>query len=226
MRPILDHREAVVPNAAHSLRERRRAMARRRRLFADQWGYACARSSCKPVCMCVRLHVSVPAPMGACVCVCARECAHACSLRNELRNQMPCLSLSSAEASPTRETLHCKICFSRTLSVVDATDSRTTRTSSGAARVSVSGVAMLQAVCLPRVSGHTDACTNVLAWDGDGTDFRLSRNGDGVVHRNPCPWRRTACESIGKRWCDGAGCLLNLGFRSYRCLDACWRGCM
>jgi len=124
-------------------------------------GYACARSSCQRVCMCVRLHVCVPAPMGACVCVCARECAHVCSLGNELPNQMPCLSLSSAEASPTRETLHCKICFSQTLSVVDATDSRTTRTSSGAARVSVSGGAMLQAVCLPRVSGHTDACTHV-----------------------------------------------------------------
>jgi hypothetical protein len=168
MRPILDHREAVVPNAAHSLRERRRAMARRRRLFADQWGYACARSSCQPVCMCVRLHVCVPAPMGACVCVCARECAHVCFLGNELRNQMPCLSLSSAEASPTRETLHCKSFFSRTLSVVDATDSRTTRTSSGASRVSVSGGATAQAVCLPWVSGHTDACTHIdVGWRRD-----------------------------------------------------------
>ena len=55
---------------------------------------ACARSSCQRMCMCVRLHVCVPAPMGACVCVCARECAHARSIGNELRNQMPCLSLS------------------------------------------------------------------------------------------------------------------------------------
>ena len=30
----------------------------------------------------------------------------------------------------------------------------------------------------------------------------------------PCPWRRTACESGEKRWCDGAGGLLTLGFRS------------
>ena len=40
----------------------------------------------------------------------------------------------------------------------------------------------------------------------------------------PCPWRRTACESVGKRWCDVAGGLLTLGFRSHRCLHACWRG--
>jgi hypothetical protein len=40
----------------------------------------------------------------------------------------------------------------------------------------------------------------------------------------PSPWRRTACESVGERWCDGAGGLLTLGFGSYRCLHACWRG--
>jgi hypothetical protein len=32
------------------------------------------------------------------------------------------------------------------------------------------------------------------------------------------------CESVGERWCDGAGCLLTLGFRSHRCLHACWQG--
>ena len=44
----------------------------------------------------------------------------------------------------------------------------------------------------------------------------------------PCPWRHTVCESVGERWCDGAGGLLTLGFRSYRCLHGiarmCWRG--
>ena len=168
MRPILDHREAVVPNAAHSLRERRRAMARRCRLFADQWGYACARVS-----LSARVHVRastsrgllvcVRAPMGACVWVCARECAHAYSLGNEMRNQMPCLSLSSAEASPTRETLHYKICFS-------------------------------------------EHCR----WS---TRHILSNEN-----------RFRCCKSVGKRWCDGAGGLLTLGFRSHRCLHACWRG--
>ena len=168
MRPILDHREAVVPNAAHSLRERRRAMARRCRLFADQWGYACARVS-----LSARVHVRastsrgllvcVRAPMGACVWVCARECAHACSLGNEMRNQMPCLSLSSAEASPTRETLHYKICFS-------------------------------------------EHCR----WS---TRHILSNEN-----------RFRCCKSVGKRWCDVAGGLLTLGFRSHRCLHACWRG--
>ncbi len=34
----------------------------------------------------------------------------------------------------------------------------------------------------------------------------------------------TACESVGERWCDGAGGLLTLGFRPHRCLHACWRG--
>ena len=34
------------------------------------------------------------------------------------------------------------------------------------------------------------------------------------------------CESVGERWCDGAGGLLTLGFRSYRCLHArlAWDG--
>ena len=54
------------------------------------------------------------------------------------------------------------------------------KTGSGAARVSLSDGATAQAVCLPWVSGLTDACTHV-GGDGDGTDFRLSRNGDGAV---------------------------------------------
>ena len=133
-----------------------------------------------------------------CVWVCARECAHACSLGNEMRNHMPCLSMSSAEASPTRETLHYKVCFSRTLSVVDATYSRATKTGSGAARVSANDGAMVQAVCLPWVSGHTDACTHV-GGDGDGTDFRLSRKGDGAVPVAAHSLRE--CRQTMVRWC-------------------------
>jgi hypothetical protein len=95
----------------------------------------------------------------------------------------------------------------------------------------------------------------MFAWEVDGTDFRLSRHGDGadpvaahslrecqeaMVRRRrlnaylgvpvtprlhaclrgklmgpifdcrdtvmgPTPWRRTVCQSVGERWCDGAG---------------------
>ena len=40
----------------------------------------------------------------------------------------------------------------------------------------------------------------------------------------PTPWRRTVCERVGERWCDGAGCMLILGIRSHRCMLA-WGGC-
>ena len=36
----------------------------------------------------------------------------------------------------------------------------------------------------------------------------------------PTPWRRTVCEHVGERRCDGAGCMLILGFRSHRCVFA------
>jgi hypothetical protein len=49
------------------------------------------------------------------------------------------------------------------------------------ARVSASDGATRQAVCLPWVSGHTEACMHVWSRLVDGTDFRLSRNGGGGV---------------------------------------------
>jgi hypothetical protein len=92
------------------------------------------------------------------------------------------------------------------------------KTGSGAARVSASDSATAQAVCLPWVSGHRclHACWREMVM-GPIFDCRETATG-------PCPWRRTACESVGKRWCDVAGGLLTLGFRSHRCLHACWRG--
>jgi hypothetical protein len=64
-----------------------------------------------------RVHqdVYVRAHIDACAWVCARTCGYACSFGNKTRNQMSYPSLSSTEASPTRETLHYMICFSQAL---------------------------------------------------------------------------------------------------------------
>jgi hypothetical protein len=139
------------------------------------------RSSCHRVCMRVRLHVRVRAPMGACVCVCARECAHACSFRNEMWNQMPCLSRSSAEASPTTRDFALQDLFlpntlggrrdrfSNKENQFRCCESVGERWCDGAGDL------------LTLASPVTPMLARMLAWDGHGTDLRLSRNGDGAV---------------------------------------------
>jgi hypothetical protein len=64
---------------------------------------------------------------------------------------------------------------------------------------------------LPWVSSHTDAWN--ACWCGKLMGPIFDRR-ETVM--GPCPRPRTVCESVGERWCDGAGCLLTLGFRSQR----------
>jgi hypothetical protein len=65
---------------------------------------------------------------------------------------------------------------------VDGTDFRPSRSGDETEPVAAHSLrgcrGAMVAVCLPRVSGHTETCTHVLAREVDGTDFRPSRNGD------------------------------------------------
>jgi hypothetical protein len=60
----------------------------------------------------------------------------------------------------------------------------------------------------------------MLVWARDATDFRPSINGVGGA----CASRRTVCERGRERWRDLAGRYRTSRFRPCRSLHACWRG--
>ena len=89
---------------------------------------------------------------------------------------------------------------------VDVTDFRQSRNGDGNVPVAAHSLRECRRAMARRLSllifGYpvTKMLARMLARLVDGTDFRLSRNGDGL-----CPWPRTVCESVGERWSDEAG---------------------